>query len=92
MQNVARPDNIDAIDSGLADDADDESDYDQIDAELAANKMENLEHELALALTKEEADGIDEEKEEEVEEHERMELEELIGWTRHMGMNDVQPC
>jgi hypothetical protein len=57
--------------------------------------MEDLEDEWAVALNEEEGDGIEEkedqeeEVEEEVEERERMELEELMRWTRHMGTNDV---
>ena len=80
MQSVARPDDIDAVDGGLADDGDGESDYGQIDEELAAKIMEDLEREWAVALNEEEGDGIEEleeeEEEEEEEEHERMELEE----------------
>ena len=77
MQSVARPDDIDAVDGGLADDGDSESDYGQIDEELAAKIMEDLEREWAVALNEEEGDGIEEEEEkEEEEEHERMELEE----------------
>jgi hypothetical protein len=81
MQSVARQDDIDAVDGGLADDGDGESDYGQIDEELAAKIMEDLEREWAVALNEEEGDGIEEEEEqeqeeEEEEEHERMELEE----------------
>jgi len=77
MQSVARPDDIDAVDGGLADDGDSESDYGQIDEELAAKIMEDLEREWAVALNEEEGDTIvEEEEEEEEEEHERMELEE----------------
>jgi hypothetical protein len=81
MQSVARPDDIDAVNGGWADDRDGESDYGQKDEELAAKIMEDLEREWAVALNKEEGDGIQEEeeeeqKEEEEEEHERMELEE----------------
>jgi len=63
----------------LADDGDGESDYGQIDEELAAKIMEDLEHEWAVALNEEEGDGIEKEKkkeEEEEEDHDRMELEE----------------
>ena len=84
MQSVARLDDIDAVDGGLADDGDGESDYGQIDEELAAKIMEDLEREWAVALNEEEGDGIEEEEEEEQEQeeqeqeekHERMELEE----------------
>jgi hypothetical protein len=91
MQSVVRPDDINAVDGGLADDGDGESYYGQRDEELAAKIMENQEHEWAVALNEEEGDGIkvDKEEEEEEEENERMELEEYIGWTRHMGTNDV---
>jgi hypothetical protein len=67
----------------LADDGDGESDYGQIDEELAAKIKEDLERKWAVALNEEEGDGIEEEEEEEEEEveeveeeHERMELEE----------------
>jgi len=43
MQSVGRPNDIDAVDGGLADDGDGESDYGQIDEELAAKIMEDLE-------------------------------------------------
>jgi len=88
MQSVARRDDIDAVDGGLADDGDGESDYGQIDAELAAKIMEDLEREWAVVLNEEEGDGIEEEEaeeeeeeeeeeeKEEEEEHERIELEE----------------
>jgi hypothetical protein len=66
MQRVARQDDIDAVDGSLADDGDGESDYGQIDEELAAKIMEDLEREWAE----------EEEEEEAEEEHERMELEE----------------
>jgi len=78
------------VDGGLADVGDSESDYGQIDAELAAKIMEDLEHECAVPLNEKEGDGIgeeeeeeedekeeeEEEEEEEEDEHERMELEE----------------
>ena len=82
MQRVARPDDIDAVDGGLAADGDGESDYGQIDEELAAKIMEDQEREWAVALNEEEGDGIEkqeeeeEEEKEEEEEHERIELEE----------------
>jgi len=79
MQSVAWPDDIDAVGGGLADDGDGESDYRQIDEELAAKIMEDLERKWAVALHDEEGDGIEEKKEEEEEEeeeHQRMELEE----------------
>ena len=79
MQSVARQDDIDAVDGGLADDGDGESDYGQIDEELAAKIMEDLEREWAVALNEDEGDGIEEEEEEEEEEEVeqgRMELEE----------------
>jgi hypothetical protein len=76
----------------LADDGDGESNYGQIDEEVAAKIMEDLERKWAVALNKEEGDGIKEEEQEEQEEeqeeeeeqeqeqeqeeHERMELEE----------------
>jgi len=75
MQSVAQPDDIDAVDGGLADVGDSESDYGQIDEELAAKIMEDLEREWAVALNEEEGDGIEEQEEEE-EEHKRMKLEE----------------
>jgi hypothetical protein len=75
MQSVVRLDDMDAVEGGLADDGDGESDYGQIDEKLAAKIMEDLEREWAVALHKEEGDGIKEEEEEE-EEHEGMELEE----------------
>jgi len=74
MQSVARPDDIDAVDGGLADDRDGESDYGQIGEELAAKIMEDLEREWAVALNDEEGDGI--EKEEEEQEEEEVEVEE----------------
>jgi hypothetical protein len=58
----------------LADDGDSESDHGQIDDDLAARIMEDLECEWAVALNEEEGDGIEEEEEE--EEPERLELEE----------------
>jgi len=82
MQSVAQPDDIDAVDGVLADDGDSESDYGQIDEELAGRLMDDLECEWAVVLNEEEGDGIQEEEEEEEEEvvekeeHERMELEE----------------
>jgi hypothetical protein len=63
----------------LADDGDGESDYGQIDDELAAKIMEDLECEWAVALNEEEGDGMEKEEEEEEkeeEEHKRMKLEE----------------
>jgi len=83
IQSFARPDDIDAVDGGLADGRDSESDYSQIDEELAAKIMEDLKCEWAVAINEEEGDGIKEEEEEEEEEEkeeeeepERMELEE----------------
>jgi hypothetical protein len=77
MQSVARRDDIDAIDGGLPDGGDSESDYGQIDEELGAEIMEDVEHEWAVALNKEDGNGIEEEeeKEEEKEEKERIGLE-----------------
>jgi len=81
MQSVARPDDIEAVDGGLADDRDGESDYGQIDEELAAKIVEDLEREWAVALNEEEGNGIEQEEEEDEEEekeeeHGRMEHEE----------------
>jgi transcription initiation factor TFIID subunit 7 len=86
MQSVVQLDTIDAVDGGLADDGDGESDNGQIDEDLAAEIMEDLDREWEVALNEEEGDGIEEEEEEEEEEeveeegeeeeHERMELEE----------------
>jgi len=90
MQSVVRPDDIDAVDGGVADDRDGDSDYGQIDQEMAAKIIEGLEREWAVALNEEEGDGIEEDEEEEgEEEHQRIKLEELIGLTRHMRTNDV---
>jgi hypothetical protein len=81
MQSVARPDDIDAFGGGLAADGDGESDYGQIDEELAAKIMEDLERQWGVALNEEEGDGIEQEQEQEEQEqeqeqeHERMELE-----------------
>jgi hypothetical protein len=71
---VSQPVHIDAVDGGLADHGDCESDYGQIDEELAAQITEDLEHEWAVALNKEEGDSIEEE--EQMEDHERMVIEE----------------
>jgi hypothetical protein len=76
MQSVARQDDIDAVDGGLADDGDGESDYGQIDEELAAKIMEDLEREWAVALNEEEGDGIEEEEQEQEQEQEEQEQEE----------------
>jgi hypothetical protein len=76
MQSVAGPDDIDAVDGGLADDGDGESDYGQIDQALAAKIMEDLERECAVALNQQEGDGIEEEQEEEEKEEEEEEKEE----------------
>jgi len=88
MQSVARPEDIDAVNGGLADYGDGERDYGQIDEERAAKFMEDLDCEWAVASNEEEGDCIEEEEEEEEEdkeeeeeeeeeeEHERMELEE----------------
>jgi hypothetical protein len=61
MQSVARLDDIDAIDGGLADNRVGESDYGQTDEELAAKIIEDLEREWAEALNEEQGDSIEEE-------------------------------
>jgi len=60
MQSVARPDDINAVDGGLADEGDGESDYGEIDEELAAKIMEDLEGKWAEALHEKDGDSIEE--------------------------------
>jgi len=67
MHRIGRPDGIDSVDGGLADDGDSECDHGLIDEDLAAKMMDDLECEWAVALNKDEGDGIEEEEEEEEE-------------------------
>jgi len=64
MQCAARLVDIDAINGGLADGGDIERDYAQTDQKLAAKLMQDLEPKWAVALNKDEGDGIWEEEEE----------------------------
>jgi len=59
MQSIARLEDIDAVDGGLADDGDGDRDYGQIDEELAAQIMEDVEREWEVVLHGEEGDGIE---------------------------------
>jgi hypothetical protein len=86
MLSVARLDAIDAIDGGLADAGDGESDYGQIDEELSAKIMEYQEGQLAVAINEEEGYGIEEDKEEEEEEEEEEKEEEEEQKEKHGRM------
>jgi hypothetical protein len=87
LQSTAQPDDIDAVNGGLVVDGDGESDYGQIDEELSAKIIEDLEREWALAFHEEAGDGIKEqeqepeqeqeqEEQEQEQDHKRMEVEE----------------
>jgi hypothetical protein len=56
MWKVVRRDDIDVSDGVFPDDGDGASDYWQIDEEVAANIMQDLEHEWAVALNEEQGD------------------------------------
>jgi len=68
---------MDAVDGGLADDRDVESDYGQTDQALVATMVQHPEHEWAVALNEEEGIGIEEQEQEQEQKQEEQEQERM---------------